>query len=218
MPQSTRQRFVPSADLRPRTGHRSKRSRLGLVLSVGLVIALGFTGCTNEARMSAPLAQLGNPFNRPSESGFRAMVEASCGSKGVGETTVAELMGGDNAFNALTSALYRGDISNDEFMNQVLLAHPAPNANLPATGCIIDQLAQCFAEECRPRDSDAKDAEQALTNEATATAAMQAEALPSPDEAVTAAVELPSSKAPDEAPRQDAPMQAPERVAPEPLP
>ncbi|MBK1705350.1 hypothetical protein CKO40_12530 [Halochromatium glycolicum] len=136
------------------------RNLVGLA-SLTIAAAFSLAGCGSEPRMSEPLTQLGNPFSRPSESGFRAMAKASCGDKSVGETTVAELMEGDTVFNDLTSALYRGDISNDEFLNQVLLAHPAANANVPATGCIIDQLAQCFAEECKAQAN----AEQAATEQ-----------------------------------------------------
>ncbi|NBC47777.1 MAG: hypothetical protein GVY22_07280 [Gammaproteobacteria bacterium] len=148
MHQTKRQRIVPSDDPSPRVAGRPGRSLIGLVF-LAILAASSLAGCGSEPRMSDPLTQLGNPFSRPSESGFRAMAKASCGTKSVGETTVTELLKGDTAFNELTSALYRGDISNDEFMNQVLLAHPAADANVPATGCIIDQLAQCFAEECK---------------------------------------------------------------------
>lgn len=148
MHQSTRQRIAPSDGPRLRMTDHPERKLVGLI-PLAILASLSLAGCGSEPRMSEPLAQLGNPFNRPSEAGFRAMAVANCGAKSVGQTTVAELLDGDTVFNELTGALYRGDISNDEFLNQVLLVHPAADANVPATGCIIDQLARCLAEDCK---------------------------------------------------------------------
>jgi hypothetical protein len=116
---------------------------------LAMMVLLGLIGCSGDVRMTDPIRNAGNLFKHPTESGFRAMSRASCGTMSVGNSTVSALMAGDEAFNTMLGALYRGDISNDEFMNQVLEAHPAADANVPATGCIMDQLAQCFAEECK---------------------------------------------------------------------
>lgn len=141
------------------------------MFGVALIVALSLTlgGCATEERITDPSVYLGNPFHRPTESGFRDMARAGCGTMSLGDSTVDALLGANQAFDTLVSALYNGDISNDEFMNQVLLQHPAADANIHATGCIMDQLAQCFAETCKaeaavkPQTRDAKNAEDAET-------------------------------------------------------
>ena len=153
MPQSQRQRLQPSDARQEREGSLGRRARLlsrpalPTALMLALFVALG--GCANQSTVTDPSVYLGNPFHRPTESGFRDMARAGCGSMSVGDSTVDALLGEDKAFDSLISALYQGDISNDEFMNQVLLQYPAADANIPATGCIMDQLAQCFAETCK---------------------------------------------------------------------
>lgn len=189
MPQSQRQRLQPSDALPGRAGPLGRRARksswpgLPTALTVALFVALG--GCANPGRITDPSVYLGNPFHRPTESSFRDMARAGCGPMSVGDSTVDALLGEDKAFDDLISALYRGDISNDEFMNQVLLQYPAADANIPATGCIMDQLAQCFAETCKAEAAverqarDAKDTEDA--EQTTSAVTIEPSELPSED-------------------------------------
>lgn len=149
MYQPQRQRFQPSDASEERHGHLSRLPHSRWPWLAAALIAVLLSGCATQGRVTDPLAALGNPFQRPTETGFRAMMQSSCGSLSVGNTTVGALLDEDEAFDTMVTALYQGDISNDEFMNQVLLQHPAPNANIPATGCIMDQLEQCFAETCK---------------------------------------------------------------------
>lgn len=145
---SQRQRFHLSDTLRARDLHPARLSRNALPLLAAAVLIV-LNGCATDGRITDPSVYLGNPFQRPSETGFRALVQADCGQMSIGDTTVNALLGKNTAFDSWITALYDGDISNDEFMNQVLLQYPAPDANVPATGCIMDQLAQCFAETCK---------------------------------------------------------------------
>ncbi|MEA3638553.1 MAG: hypothetical protein VBE63_01250 [Lamprobacter sp.] len=119
-----------------------------MTLLAAAVLAL-LSGCATDGQITDPSVYLGNPFQHPSEAGFRALVQANCGPLSIGSTTVNALLGKNTAFDSGITALYDGDVSNDEFMNQVLLQYPAPDANVPATGCIMNQLAQCFAETCK---------------------------------------------------------------------
>jgi len=203
MHQSQPQGIGPNMDADARPNCPARRPFARLV--IGSLIALALVGCATESRVSDPLTHLGNPFDRPSESGFRAMATASCGSMGIGDRTVGELMRDDASFNRLVSSLYAGDISNDEFMNQVLLEHPAPDANVPATGCIINQLARCFAEECKVQSA----AERAASQRARGDEAMTPAADPEIDP-----VELPSQ---DQA-KVDAMIDGAEDADPKPLP
>ncbi|WP_201219277.1 hypothetical protein [Halochromatium roseum] len=145
---SQRQRFHASDATRTRDLHPARLSRHAMALVTTAVLAL-LSGCTTDGPITDPSVHLGNPFQRPTEAGFRSLVQAHCGQLSIGSTTVNALLGKNTAFDSWITALYNGDISNDEFMNQVLLQYPAANANVPATGCIMDQLKQCFAETCK---------------------------------------------------------------------
>jgi hypothetical protein len=209
MQPSQPQGISPTKDAIARIDRRRNRGFAGLVLSS--LLALAAAGCTTDSKISDPLTQLGNPFDRPSEAGFRAMAKANCGSMSVGDSTVGELMRDDDAFNRLVSSLYSGDTSNDEFMNQVLLEHPAPDANVPATGCVINQLAKCFAETCKVQPTAARAAaERTSGDDAMAVAADAGDAT----EVAIDPVELPSQSQAD----ADAGTEAAEDATPKPLP
>lgn len=148
MYRSQRQRFHASDAPRARDLHPARLSHNALGLFAVAMLAV-LSGCATDGRITDPSAYLGNPFQHPTEAGFRSLVQANCGPLSIGGTTVNALLGKNTAFDSWITALYDGDISNDEFMNQVLLQYPAPDANVPATGCIMDQLGQCFAETCK---------------------------------------------------------------------
>lgn len=169
----------------PRIGQGSRR---GGLLCAAALTALGIAGCATDGQMGGPFASLMTQRGHPTESGFRTMIEASCGEKSVGDSTVAALMRSDSSFNELIASLYSGDISNDEFLNQVLLEHPATDANVPATGCIIDELAQCFAYACKPQTPEQR---------AEAEKKQVAEAEQITDEVTIDPVELPSKDKPE---------------------
>lgn len=156
MSQSQCQRLRPSHPRWLRLGQRAQSLRgARLLLPTALIAALA--GCTTDGQVTDPLAALGNPFQRPTEAGFRAMIEHNCAQLTIGDTTVDALLGKNNQFDQWITALYEGDISNDEFMNQVLLQYPAPDANVPATGCIMDELERCFAETCQVQTAAERD-------------------------------------------------------------
>jgi hypothetical protein len=123
-------------------------------LACATVLAAGCNGNprTESQRYVAsenPFAgMLQNPFRRPTEAGFMNLVRHYCASFSVGDSTVGALLSKDADFRTLTSKLYGGDISNDEYINRVLAAYPADDANVPATGCIVDQLQSCFSGRC----------------------------------------------------------------------
>jgi len=146
---SQRQRFHLSEAPRARNPHPARLSRNTLPLLATAAVLIVLNGCTTDGQITDPSVYLGNPFQRPSETGFRALAQANCGQMSIGDTTVNALLGKNSSFDGWITALYDGDISNDEFMNQVLLQYPAADANVPATGCIMDQLAECFAETCQ---------------------------------------------------------------------
>jgi hypothetical protein len=151
MYQPPRQRLQQSDASQERHGTVAEQAhrRRAPWLPAGVISALMISGCATNGSVTDPLAALGNPFQRPTEAGFRAMAQASCASMTIGDTTVGALLGKDPSFDTMVTALYDGDISNDEFMNQLLLQHPSPDANIPAAGCIMDELERCFAETCK---------------------------------------------------------------------
>lgn len=175
------------------------------LLWLAALIALSTVGCSTDTSMTNPVLNAGNLFKHPTESGFRAMARASCGTMSIGDSTVSGLMAGDEGFNAMVSALYQGDISNDEFMNQVLEAHPADDANVPATGCIMDQLAECFAEACEVQTPSEQAAMASKNTEVADEIA---------DEVTIDPVELPSKDRPE----VDQMIETSKREGPQPLP
>lgn len=139
-----RARFAPAAAARTRA------------LAIAAIAAIA--GCTSDNPMQGALREsIGNPFGGPTEAGFASLVRSNCGDRLVGGQRLATLMDGDTAFRQLTSRLYRGDISNDAFMNVLLQEHPAPDANIPATGCVIEQLNTCFNTRCNGRPAASPD-------------------------------------------------------------
>ncbi|MBK1617831.1 hypothetical protein CKO42_05040 [Lamprobacter modestohalophilus] len=201
---SQRQRFHPSDAPGARNLHPARLSRNALPILAAAVLAL-LSGCATDGPITDPSVHLGNPFQRPTEAGFRALVQANCGPLSIGSTTVNALLGKNTAFDGWVTALYDGDISNDEFMNQVLLEYPAPDANVPATGCIMDQLEQCFAETCKVQTAAEREKRAAAETQAV--------------EEIESAVTLD----PTELPAQDAPeiermMETSKEDGPKPLP
>lgn len=204
MYQSLRQRFRPSHAGRTFNGQPARSPRgAGLLLTATL--AAFISGCATDAQVTDPLASLGNPFQRPNEAGFRALVQANCGTLSIGSTTVNALLGSNSTFDELITALFRGDISNDEFMNQVLLQHPAPDANVPATGCVMDQLEQCFAETCKVQTA----AERQKMEQADTEAAKEIESTVSLDQTAVPAEDAAEIEAMIKDSKEDAPKPLP---------
>jgi hypothetical protein len=140
--------------------HPQTRARFAGAATAGaaLLALTVLAGCAADNPMQGALrGSIANPFGGPSEDGFRALVRKHCGSELVGGQSVASLMDSDTTFRQLTGRLYRGDISNDGFMNQVLQEHPAADANIPATGCVVNQLDTCFNTRCDGRAAQSAD-------------------------------------------------------------
>jgi hypothetical protein len=127
-------------------------------LQLAALFALGAlaSGCADNGTITSTLANsIGNPFGGPSEAGFLERVRHYCAAYPIGDSTVGSLLASDPTFKSLASRLYRGDVSNDAFAFQVLELHPADDANVPGTGCIINQLDACFNRRCRAPDTPA---------------------------------------------------------------
>lgn len=143
---------MPAREIPPRT-RRSPSPGSLLAVAGALACTAALVGCAGDdgyrgVRTSLS-GSIGHPFDGPTEKGFVAMVMHSCAALPVGDATVGALLDTDERFQALTTELYHGDISNDEYINRILLLHPAPDANIPATGCIINQLQTCLASPCK---------------------------------------------------------------------
>lgn len=128
----------------------SRQYRFFLPAAVGVCAVMLFTGgCAKDAKVSDPFkGVLTNPFAGPSEAGFMALVRANCSQYHIGQQSLGALLKGNTEFQALTEALYRGNISNDEYIDRVLSRHQAPDANILGTGCVINQLDECLSSSC----------------------------------------------------------------------
>lgn len=116
--------------------------------SIALALALTtLGGCASDGKgLRNPFA--GVPFRRSSEADFMALVKHQCAALPVGSDTVGGLLATDQAFEDATRKLYQGDLSNDEYLNLILASHPAADANVPATGCVVDTLQTCLSGPC----------------------------------------------------------------------
>lgn len=137
----------------------ARKSKLHTVVAPAALLALMLGGCAADNPMRGALRDsIGSPFGGPTEQGFHSLVRKHCGDQFVGGQTVATLLGSDTTFRQLTGRLYRGDISNDAFMNLLLQEYPAADANIPTTGCIVRQLNTCFNTSCDGRPAEPADA------------------------------------------------------------
>jgi len=141
--------------------HRRPRATLAMLVVLTGAAAM-LTACTGSPRTDQPMENfenpfagiLKNPFHGPTEAGFLDLAGHYCSDFSIGNQSVGGLLAGDQAFRTLTTKLYSGDISNDEYINQVQELHPADDANIPATGCIIDQLQNCYNGPCEVTAGD----------------------------------------------------------------
>jgi hypothetical protein len=134
-------------------------------------------GCASDSGgqpfsgMKNPLADgIQNPFKRPSEAGFFALVHKNCASYSIGGQGLGAIRPTDSSIGSLTAKLYRGDVSNDEYINLLLQQYPAEDANVPATGCVINQLDTCLSTNCQLMPDQSPELQQA---EATVAADQQ---------------------------------------------
>jgi len=155
-------------DLSP-ARHRTAACLVGSLLLV--------TGCASDGKMGNPFkGNVQNPFQGPSESGFLALVRKNCASYSIGGQPLNKLIDSDSKVKALTDKLYRGDISNDEYVNMVLQQHPSDDANIPATGCVIDQLTACQSSRCQLTPNKSPELDKAAETVAAEQLATAAEA------------------------------------------
>lgn len=142
-------------------------------VAAAALLSLVLVGCasgTNELN-SLFGAGPGARFSGSSEKAFFAGVEKRCSAFSVGDQRLGDLIDKDDAFRALTQALYRGEMSNDEYVQRLLALHPAADGNVPATGCVIQQFNDCVSGDCDPSQPP----EQAPAETAPATEAGVAE-------------------------------------------
>lgn len=119
----------------------------GLLLVVGLAGAIG--GCATDGGIDwrQPFAG-GLPWHGPNEADFLALVREHCAGQTIGGETLGRRLDSDPVFQQQTNALFAGDLSNDEYLNAVLVVHPAADANVPAVGCVVTQLQRCLGGRC----------------------------------------------------------------------
>ncbi|MGB5737119.1 MAG: hypothetical protein WBM40_22045 [Thiohalocapsa sp.] len=132
----------------------------------GALLLVG--GCASDSGgkpfsgMKNPLeGGFGNPFKRPTEAGFFALVRKNCAPYSIGGQGLGTLQPSDGGIGATTAKLDRGDVSNDEYINLLLQEHPAEDANVPATGCVINQLDTCLSTNCELTTSQSPEMQKA---------------------------------------------------------
>jgi hypothetical protein len=118
-------------------------------------------GCAFDGASSNPLQGVKNPFRGAADSDFFALVREHCSAYTVGDQSLGTRLAGDGELRALTEKLYRGDLSNDEYVNMLLQQYPADDANIPATGCVINQMTACLSSRCQPNPGETSELTQA---------------------------------------------------------
>jgi hypothetical protein len=93
------------------------------------------------------------PATPPNADDFLELVLAYCGDARVGDARVGDtrlgpLLATDPRFRALITGLFNGDLTNDELIRRVAERHPAPDANVEAMGCVVDQMQKCYSGRC----------------------------------------------------------------------
>ncbi|KAA6184456.1 hypothetical protein F2Q65_12115 [Thiohalocapsa marina] len=163
-----------------------------LAATTGLVCGLLLIGgCASDGTAGNPLMGLSTALKSPTEAGFFALVRQNCADHSIGGTPLDTLLDTDTQVRDLTAQLYRGDLSNDEYVNQLSQAFPSDDANIPAAGCVMNQLDVCLSSHCRPILDQAK----------AAVAETQAEAVARVPETDRAAVEAMTQKADTASPK-----------------
>lgn len=155
--------ITPRSPVRISAGRRSPVGRNAAAMAPIALLLLGglLGGCASGG------AGVKNPLRGPSQARFMTLVKQNCGGELVGGQPISSLLASDTTFRQLTARLYRGDISNDELVNLLLQQYPADDANIPATGCVVDQLSRCLSGNCdaRPVESPDEIAAQAMVAE-----------------------------------------------------
>lgn len=119
--------------------------------------ALVLSGCSTGGGVAGLFdASPGARFSGSSEKGFFARVGHFCGDFQVGDQPLGERLANDSPFRELTLRLYRGEVSNDEYVTQLLSLDPAPDGNVPAAGCVVEQFNACTSGHCSLRAAKAK--------------------------------------------------------------
>lgn len=133
--------------------HLPQAALTGVAL-LSLVVQL--TACTSSPRTQTPHDELTEPApgadivpgERPSEAGFFSLVERYCGALAVGDEAISARLRGDPVFRQLTSDLFHGDLTNDQYIRRLMTRYPAADANVDAAGCVVNQMQKCYTERC----------------------------------------------------------------------
>jgi hypothetical protein len=144
--------------MHPEAARQPTRIALRNLRGLALVILFAqlISACANSPRTQDPYDELAEPGpapdvvpeERPSEDGFLSLVQHYCGRQAVGDATIAERLRTDPAFRELTLGLYHGELTNGQYTRRLLARHPAADANVDATGCVVNQLQKCYRERC----------------------------------------------------------------------
>jgi len=141
----------------PGTNPGKPRSRPFVIGCALLAATSQLPGCANYPRTQSPSDEGGNvpsaqaiaaPLESPTEAGYLRLVDTYCSEFSVGDQSLGSLLRADTTFADMTRSLYQGALSNDQFIRRVSEVYPAPDSNVEAAGCVVNQLQKCFSERC----------------------------------------------------------------------
>ncbi len=120
---------------------------LPLRFFIASALALTLNGCVSGGlHLFQPGP--GARFSGANENQTVARIEHICSDYSIGDQKLGALLASDSPFLGLTLGLYRGEMSNDQYVERVLSLHPAADGNVPATGCVIAQINNCLRGGC----------------------------------------------------------------------
>lgn len=98
--------------------------------------------------LTAGVNQAKDAISPPLEAQFFERVRSQCGHHRVGQYSLSGLLTQDKVFYQLTRKLYQGVFSSDTYIAKLLKHYPAADGNVPAAGCVIDQMNACLSGDC----------------------------------------------------------------------
>ncbi|WPL19143.1 hypothetical protein Thiowin_04249 [Thiorhodovibrio winogradskyi] len=119
-----------------------------MISAAAVFLSLMLIGCASGDGPYLFDAGPGARFSGVSEQKALARIQHFCGNDSVGDQRLGTLLESNQAFRALTREFYRGEISNDEYIDRVFRLHPAADGNVPAIGCVIAEFNNCLAGDC----------------------------------------------------------------------
>ncbi|MBB1076144.1 hypothetical protein HUU62_17200 [Rhodoferax sp. 4810] len=133
-----------------------------LLISLSLVAGCGVLSPVQESlqpfkhSLTSQVNKARDAISPPLEAQFFNRVYSQCAHYRVGQHSLGALLTQDKVFYQLMRKLYQGVFSSDTYIAKLLKRYPAADGNVPAVGCVIDQMNACLSGNCILPSADTK--------------------------------------------------------------